>query len=66
METVWHLFFSCPFAVDWLNYVGLTDVIGEKIQQNDSTLGVIMALIYDLNKEQANLFGAVIWQIWRE
>lgn len=66
METTWHTFFSCPFALNCWTKAGLRHLIEHFILQCDSVRGLVMSLLVNLPRESANLFGVLIWQIWKE
>lgn len=66
LETNWHIFFNCCYALEIWEAAGLSRMIESVILQVDITKDLIFKVIADVNSKIAQSFGIILWQIWKQ
>lgn len=66
IETSWHLFFSCDFAMKCWEVARLSDTIESNIRSVESLKDMILSLLSKSTAKIAHTVAILIWGIWKQ
>lgn len=66
VETSWHIFINCLYAMETWRCSGLDLKLEEEIMVTDGMKDLVMRLVSDMDAKFAVHSCMLLWQLWKE